>query len=173
MNSDFENDMGVISWDGEIDMEKSSPRFVLLDEGDYNFEIVDCTRSQYPGSAKLPKCPKAELKLCVNSENGSAFVRFDLIFATKLEWKLAEFLESIGVPAVGKIKIDWSTLIGKKGRAHIRQKSYVGRDGEEKKANEVAFFIKYDKKYFTKKEPPKQEKYFDFDEIEDDFDERP
>ena len=48
-----------LAWDGVI--EKDAPDFILLKEGDYDFEITNFERQRHPGSqnGKLPPCPKA------------------------------------------------------------------------------------------------------------------
>ena len=48
---------GELGWNDVI--ENDSPEFVILPDGDYNFEVVDFERGRHNGSEKLPPCNKA------------------------------------------------------------------------------------------------------------------
>jgi hypothetical protein len=48
------------SWDDQI--EKDS-EFILLPEGDYDFEVMSFERGRHAGSDKLPPCNKAILAI--------------------------------------------------------------------------------------------------------------
>ena len=51
-----------LSWDSLIEKESE---FTLLEEGDYSFRVESFTRGRHSGSAKLPACPKAILKISI------------------------------------------------------------------------------------------------------------
>jgi hypothetical protein len=76
------NDM-LMDWDDAI--ENDGQEFYILPEGDYNFTVVDFERGRFPGSAKLPACNKATLTLQVNTTDGTATIKTDLILYRSLE----------------------------------------------------------------------------------------
>ncbi len=57
-----ENNGHELGWDDEV--EDKSP---LVPEGEYNFTVETFERGRFNGSEKMPPCPQAMLKLCVNS----------------------------------------------------------------------------------------------------------
>ncbi len=71
-------------------------QYIILEEGDYNFTVSTFERARFPGSAKIPACNKAVLTLAVYTSNGVAFVKYDLILWSSLEWKISEFFRAIG-----------------------------------------------------------------------------
>lgn len=126
----------VIGWDDEIVNDGSE--FIYLEEGDYDFTVESYERGTFKGSAKIPQCPKLELKLKVSTPQGNTTVNYDLIMWSTLEWKLAEFLRAIGMKKHGEPnKIIWGNLIGSKGRARFYTRTYKKQDGSEGKANDV------------------------------------
>ena len=50
-----------LDWNDTI--EKDGDEFVLLPEGDYDFEVISFERGRHPGSEKLPPCNKATLSI--------------------------------------------------------------------------------------------------------------
>ena len=52
---------GCMEWDDVI--ENDGQEFVLLPEGDYQFEVVDFERGRFPGGPKIPACNKATVTL--------------------------------------------------------------------------------------------------------------
>ena len=60
------------NWDDTI--EKDSTDFVLVQVGDYDFEVESYERARHGGSEKLPPCNKAVLKLRIESEAGTAYL---------------------------------------------------------------------------------------------------
>lgn len=71
------------NWDDTI--EKDSTDFVLLQEGDYDFEVESYERARHGGSEKLPPCNKAVLKLRIESEAGTAYLTHNLFLHSKTE----------------------------------------------------------------------------------------
>ena len=68
-------------WDDEI--EKDSPDYITLPEGDYDFEVVDFERARHEGSEKLPPCNKAIVHIKVEGKDaggheGVAIIRHQL-----------------------------------------------------------------------------------------------
>ena len=135
-------DINVLDWDSTIEEDGSG--FVLLPEGDYDFTVSGFERGQHNGSDKIPSCPKALLTLSVETPNGVAEVKDQMILYKTLEWKLSSFFRSIGMKKHGeRLVMDWNAVLGASGRAHITQRSYVGNDGTTRKANNVAYYMDY------------------------------
>lgn len=133
----------VMGWDSLI--EDDGRGYLLLPEGDYGFEVVDFERDRFNGSAKLPACNKAVLTLAVETEEGTAHVRCDLLLCRALEWKLSSFFRSIGQKKKGeRVTMDWSRVKGAHGRGHFRPKSYTDSNGSEHTVNECASFLDRD-----------------------------
>lgn len=132
-----------MDWDDAI--ESDGQDYVLLEEGDYNFEVVDFERGRFPGSAKIPPCNKAALTLQVRTPEGKiASVKVDLILFRSLEWRLSAFFRCIGQKKHGeKVTMDWNKVVGSRGRAHIKPRTYT-KDGEERQVNDVDRFLDYD-----------------------------
>ena len=148
--SDFYNNSSAnmcMDWDDSI--ENDGQEFIILDEGDYNFTVTDFERGRFPGSAKIPACNKATLTLEVKTDNGSAFIKTDLILYRSLEWRISSFFRSIGQKRHGeRLVMNWNRVVGSRGRAHFKPRTYPGNDGQERKANDVGYFIDYDEKNF-------------------------
>ena len=145
--SEINNNNLVLEWNDSI--ENDGQEYILLPEGDYNFTVIDFERGRFNGSAKIPPTNKAILTVQVESKEGIATVKFDLILYRSLEWRLSSFFRSIGQKKHGeKTFMNWSKVVGSKGRAHFKQRSYVNQNGEEKFVNDVDRFIDYDPKYF-------------------------
>ena len=135
-------DNNIMGWDDVI--EKDGQEFVVLPEGDYTFTVTKFERSHYPGSPKIPACNKATLTINIDNDLGVATARFDLILYRTLEWKIASFFRCIGQKKQGEqVKMDWNNVVGARGRAHIKPRTYT-RGGEERQANDVDRFLEYD-----------------------------
>ncbi len=146
MADNMANNVGM-DWNDTI--ENDGQEFIILPEGDYNFTVSGFERGRFPGSAKMQACNKASLTLQVETENGIASCRTDLILNRMLEWKISAFFRSIGRKKHGeRLVMDWNNLIGAKGRAHFKPRPYLDKDGKEKQANDVDRYIDYDEKFF-------------------------
>lgn len=145
--SEINNNNLALEWNDSI--ENDGQEFILLPEGDYNFTVIDFERGRFNGSAKIPACNKAIITVQVESKEGIATVKFDLILYRSLEFRLSGFFRSIGQKKHGeKLQMDWTKIIGKKGRAHFKQRSYVNLNGEEKFVNDIERFIDYNEDFF-------------------------
>jgi len=137
----------ILDWSDTI--ENDGQEFVLLPEGDYNFVVTGFERGRFPGGAKVPACNKASITVQVSAAEGVSTVKFDLLLYRSLEWRISAFFRSIGQKKHGeKLTMDWNKVIGSKGRAHFKQRTYVNQYGEEKTVNDLDRFIDYDPKYF-------------------------
>lgn len=136
----------VIGWEDEIEQESSG--FILLAPGAYEFKVIDRKIEKFPGSEKIPKdTPKVVLMLEIQSPEGMTTVKADLIMWSTLEWKLSEFFRSIGQKKHGeKLRPNWKTVIGSKGKVMIKNREYTGTDGKQHKANDIDKFLDPDYK---------------------------
>lgn len=147
-----ENNM-IMDWNDSI--ESDGTEYILLPEGDYNFEVINFERGRFPGSTKIPACNKASIVVQVNTKDGVATVKFDLLLYRTLEWRISGFFRSIGQKKHGeKLTMDWNKVVGSKGRAHFKQRTYVNNQGEEKSINDIAYFIDYKEEYFIDSDLP-------------------
>lgn len=129
-----------LGWDDEI--EQDGGDFILLDESEYAFTVTKFERGRFPGSTKIPPCNKATLTLAIDSDQGRTSVNADLIMYSSMEWKLSQFLRSVGLKKEGeKVRVKWDQLVGKKGRCMIKHRTYTNKNGEEKQTNDIDRFI--------------------------------
>ena len=144
-----------LAMDWNDDIEDDGRDFILLEEGDYNYVVRDFERGHFPGSAKLPACNKATLTLEVETREGSAFVKTDLILCRTLEFRISSFFRSIGQKKHGeRLVMNWNKVVGAQGRAHFKPRPYTTREGEQKMANDVERFLDYDPAFFPKQQTP-------------------
>lgn len=144
--SDFYNNSaanGCMDWDDAL--ENDGQEFITLPEGDYVFTVTDFERGRYPGSAKIPPCNKASLTLQVKTDDGIARVRTDLILYRSLEWKISSFFRCIGQKQKGqRLVMNWNSVVGSRGRAHFKPRTYTAGDGTERTTNDVDRYYDYD-----------------------------
>lgn len=134
------NNEQVITFDSILEDEGSA--YILLPEGDYDFVVKNFERGNFPGSGKIPPCLKAIITVEVKSELGTVTLKTDLMLAKIVEWKLCAFFRCIGQKKHGEpLKPNWNTVIGSKGRAHIKQRNYTNKNGEERVINEIDRFL--------------------------------
>ena len=147
-NQNINNSNMEMGWDDIIESDGQS--FVVLKDGEYNFKVTGFERGRFPGSAKIPACNKAALTLTVESPEGKAAVKTDIILYRSLEWRISSFFRCIGQKKHGeRVAMDWSKVIGSEGRARFKTRTYTDKWGETRQANEVDYFIDYDPKFFS------------------------
>lgn len=135
-------DSNFMDWDDVI--QNDGAEFVVLEPGDYVFEVVDFERGRFPGGAKIPACNKATVTLQVKTPEGITRVRTDLLLYRTLEWKISSFFRSIGQKKHGqRLVMDWNNIIGTRGRARFSVREYQ-KDGETRQINDVERFYDYD-----------------------------
>lgn len=128
-----------LSWDDEIEHDGES--FTLLPEGDYAFRVLSFERARHLGSAKLPPCNKAEMKIQLESPEGKAVVTHNLFLHTKTEGLLCAFFTSIGQRKHGeRLRMNWGAVVGSSGRCKVSIYTYTGKDGKEHKVNQIDRF---------------------------------
>ena len=136
----------VFGWESTIEVDDSS--FVVLEEGDYTFEVKNFERGSFPGGTKIPACPKAILTLAVKTSDGTAIIHTDLLLCKQLEWKLAAFFRSIGLKKHGeKLIMDWNKVQGRLGIAHFKPREFFDKNGNSHITNGLSKFIDWDEKY--------------------------
>ena len=141
----------IMDWDDAL--ENDGQEYVVLEEGDYNFTVTGFERGRFPGSAKIPPCNKAALTLAVDTPDGTATVKFDLILYRTLEWRISSFFRCIGQKKHGeRLVMDWSKGTGSKGRARFKPRTYMDKNGDERQANDVDRFYDYEDKFFPEEQ---------------------
>jgi len=136
--SDFEKEL---NWDDEISQESE---FVILPEGDYDFEVTGFERSRSKGSEKVPASNMAVLDIRLTNGRESTVVKEYLVLHTKMEWKLSQFFRSIGVKKQGeKVRMNWNAVPGAKGRCKVVVEKYVNDKGETKEINKISKYYDY------------------------------
>lgn len=137
-----------MGWDDTI--QEDGQELILLDEGDYNFIVTNFERGRFPGGQKIPACNKATITVQIETEAGLSVIKFDLLLYRSVEWRISSFFRCIGQKKHGeKLTMNWNTVIGSIGRAHVTQRKYTNNYGEEKTVNDIGRFIDYDPKFFT------------------------
>lgn len=141
MSQNVERELG---WDDEI--QKDSGEFIVLPAGDYNFTVTKFERGRFSGSDKMPACNQAKLELTVHSpELGDVVVFHNLFLHTKTEGLLSNFFASIGQKKKGEpTQMNWTLVVGSKGRLKLEINKFTGRDGDERTNNQVKTFYPHD-----------------------------
>lgn len=146
-NKNSNQEVHALSWEDTISQESN---FTLLEPGEYDYEVIDFAREHYQGGTKIPECPEADLTLRVIDNEGNSTQVFERLFlVSSMEWKISEFMISIGQKTPGEeFKPNWDDVLGATGRAEIEVNSYINKNGEERENNRV-------KKYLPKFTPGK------------------
>lgn len=133
-----------LGWDDSVE---KGTGFILLPEGDYDFVIESFERGRFNGSDKAPACPRAELKVRVDTPEGTCIMNESLLLYDKMQWKLAEFFLSIGADEVdGRVKMNWNIVPRATGRATIEVRP--DKNDPSKKYNHVKKFLPKPKKEY-------------------------
>lgn len=148
MSKDSWNDIGKevrpadgheLGWDDPI--EHDSPDFVILPEGDYDFEVVEFERGRHPGSANLPPCNKAVVHIKIQGQEGIAIIKHQLFLHSKTEGLLCSFFAGIGQRQKGqRVNMNWPAVPGAKGRAKVGIRTWKNDEGKEMTFNEIKRF---------------------------------
>ena len=139
---------GELSWDDVI--ENDSPEFVILPDGDYDFEVIDFERGRHNGSEKLPPCNKAIVHIRIEGKEGVSTIKHQLFLHTITEGMLCAFFAGIGQRQKGeRLKMNWSRVVGSKGRCKIGTRKWTNDEGKEMVFNEVKKFYEPEAKGFT------------------------
>lgn len=139
---------GELGWDDVI--ENDSPEFVILPDGDYDFEVIDFERGRHNGSEKLPPCNKAIVHIRIEGKEGISTIKHQLFLHTITEGMLCAFFAGIGQRQKGeRLKMNWSRVVGSTGRAKVGIRKWTNNEGKEMVFNEVKKFYEPEAKGFT------------------------
>lgn len=144
------NEAYELDWEDEISNDGGG-NYILLEEGDYNFTVTNFERGRFPGGQKIPECKKVMLTLSVETPEGTANVKHDLILWSTIRFRICDFCISIGQGRRDDetIRPNWSDMVGRKGRARFKTRRYTTKSGEEREVNEVDKFYDYDPAFFA------------------------
>lgn len=129
-----------LGWEDEIEKDND---FVLLPEGDYDFEVTEFERGRHNGTpgGKLPPCNKAVVHLKFTSPEGTTTIKHQLFLHSKTEGLLCAFFAAIGQRKKGeKLRMDWNKVPGSRGRCKLGVRKYKKDDGNDAQINEVKKF---------------------------------
>lgn len=132
--------MAGYGWDEEV--QTSDSGFVLFDEGDYQFKVVDFERGIVK-SGKNAGAPQAVYTLRIMSDSGdSCEEKYFIPLVDSLRWKATKFFKSIGAIPIdtesgSTVRFPWGDVIGKYGRCHVKPRPWTGSDGTERQSNEI------------------------------------
>lgn len=136
-------DLGTgLDWNAEISKESE---FELLPAGTYDFTVEDMQRGEFPGSAKMSRCYKADLTIRVSDPaTGKSGRIFDTLYLnSKAEWRLSQFFTSIGQKKHGEtLRMNWNKVIGSTGKLKLSINKYTSsKTGEDRENNRVSEYL--------------------------------
>jgi len=131
--SEIERELG---WDDQI--EKDGPEYVILPEGDYDFEVTGFERGRHNGSEKLPPCNMATVSIKIEVQEGTAIINHKLFLHSKTEGMLCSFFTAIGQRKKGeRVTMNWNAVVGARDRCKVGNRQWDGKTFNEiKKFNE-------------------------------------
>jgi hypothetical protein len=133
-----------LGWEDPI--ENDGADFEVLPEGDYDFEVVGFERGRHPGSDKLPPCNKAIVSIRINGAAGQTTIKHNLFLHTKTEGLLCAFFVGIGQRKHGeRVTMNWSQVVGSRGRCKIGVRKWKNDKGEDVPYNDIKRFYEPDK----------------------------
>lgn len=116
-------DVKVFNWDDEIEVDD---QYVILEDGDYDFTVMNFERGLQDKTEKLPQCNKAIITLKI----GEAVITENFPLCANMEWKMSAFFRAIGMKKHGeKAKMDWAGAIGKSGKCHVKKTQGTKNNG--------------------------------------------
>jgi hypothetical protein len=139
--ADTQNTGYELNWDGPI--EKDS-EFVLLPEGEYDFEVLSYERARHAGSDKLPPCNKAVVSIRVSSPEGqSTTLQHNFFLHSSTEGILCAFFTAIGLRKHGeKFSTNWPATIGRHGRCKLGIRKWKSeKSGQDMQSNQINRFL--------------------------------
>lgn len=135
----MDNERGF-EWNDVI--ENDGPEFVILPEGDYDFEVTEFERARHNGSDKLPACNKAVIHIKIDGADcASTTIKHNLFLHTKTEGMLCAFFTAIGQRRKGeRATMNWNAVVGSKGRCKVGIRKWKNDEGREMSSNEIRRF---------------------------------
>ena len=135
-----------LGWDDVI--ENDGDEFVILPEGDYNFEITGIERGRHNGSDKLPPCNMAVVKIKLTSPTTGQSTTLDhkLFLHSKTEGLLCAFFVGIGQRQRGeKLTMNWNAVVGSRGRCKVSTRNWTNDEGKVLTFNDIKKFYEPEK----------------------------
>lgn len=107
---------------------KQSGQSVLLDPGEYSFEVLDAVEKRSKNGNDM-----IELKIKVNDT--TTVVYDNLVFTERAGWKIDQFLKSVGAhPGEGRVlEVEADNCLGQKGTCTVATEEYDGQNGKVKR----------------------------------------
>lgn len=134
----------AFDWNDEI--ENDSSDFILLSDGDYDFEVSSFDRARHNGSEKLPPCNKAIVYIKIEVPEGEVTLKHNLFLHSKTEGMLCAFFTCIGLRKHGeKLKMNWNKVPGSRGCCRVGQRQWTNDDGKTITMNEIKKFYEPEK----------------------------
>jgi len=144
------NEERELGWNDQI--ENDGPDYVVLPEGDYDFEVISFERGRHHGSDKLPQSDKGILHIKIKGEEGETVIKHNLFLHTKTEGMLCAFFTAIGQRKKGeRITMNWNAVPGSIGRCKVGIKEWTNDKGEKIVMNEIKKFYEPEEGAPTKK----------------------
>lgn len=142
----YENDERIDLY-GDFEIDDSAP-FVVLEPGEYDFDVEDIDVFQYAGGKKIAACDALAVRLKCYNENATGYVIENMYLVKSQAWKLTSFLKSVGLidkNAEKGTKVPLMQMIGeapgRSGRLTLVKREYDKRDGSKGEANNVSAFL--------------------------------
>ena len=136
----MDNNNTMLDFDGYIENDND---FIILDDGDYPFKVVDITKSEYAGNST--KIPQGCKMVTVEMDIEGARVKETFFLLSSMEWKISQFYRALGMKKKGeKVQMKWGDTVGKTGTAQVYTDTYTGNDGKERKTNHIKKFYPAD-----------------------------
>lgn len=137
-----------LAWDEEITEEGGS--YEPLPEGNYDFTVAKVERARSKGEGKLPACNMAKVTFDVWGPENKREITVSFVLHSSLEWKLSQLFLSVGMKKHGEpLRMNWTAIIGKKGKCQVTIRSYKKNDGTEGTTNDIKKFYAYDESVTT------------------------
>lgn len=136
------SDMQTFDWDDEILDDGEDRDFVVLEPGEYDFEVTQFERAFYTAKAggKLPDCNEADIIIKISTDQGDAYVKDRFFLVKSTEWRISSFFVSIGMKKHGEpLKMDWAGSVGRTGRCKITKTK--GTQNDDVYFNNVKAYI--------------------------------
>lgn len=121
----------AFGWDDEITVDNE---YKPLMPGEYEFTVVGLEREYFEGSEKMPACPRAIVEIEIEHEGINHRIKNSILLHSKLEGIISSFFTSIGQKKKGEtLKMNWSKVVGSKGRCKTGIRTYKDDEFSEVK----------------------------------------
>ena len=129
-------------WDDEI-TQSGSGDWTLLPAGKYPFTVLSFERGRFNGSAKLPPCNMATLKIQVDGgAQGKVTLDHRLYLHSKTEGLLSAFFESVGLKKKDEpMRMNWAAVPGAHGLCKLEIHEWTKKDGTPGQSNQIQKFL--------------------------------